>query len=264
MCRFAVYKGKAAIPLSDILEKPGHSLIKQSQQARDCKNKINADGFGLGWYHSAEDQEPGLFKSIQPAWNDENIKHLARKIYSPCFIGHVRASTVGGVNTYNCHPFAHKNLLFAHNGTIRYFQDIKRQLVDSLNDDNFHAIKGQTDSEYFFALLRNFLDPVEINAESLFKAMQAALMKVQEWQKPLGPEAICYVNSIVTDGHSLCATRYISDPAQKSLGLFYVKKPDAIIIASEALDDDTHWQEVPQNHALLVMGDLRVTLRELV
>ena len=118
MCRFAAYLGKKPITLARIIDKPSHSLINQSRKARIGTFGLNADGFGIAWYNQNIDPIPAIFKSIQPAWNDQNLRHITSKVESTCFIGHVRASTIGNVNTVNCHPFSFENFAFVHNGTI--------------------------------------------------------------------------------------------------------------------------------------------------
>src|SRR6056300_1646366 len=113
MCRFLTYFSNQPILLENLLDKPTNSLIKQSHEAKEGTHGVNADGFGIAWYDFDIDSHPGVFKSIQPAWNDNNLIHLSQKIRSPCFLAHVRASTIGDVNQNNCHPFAYENYAFA-------------------------------------------------------------------------------------------------------------------------------------------------------
>ena len=151
MCRFVAYLGIPVL-LADILLRPKNSLIQQSMRARETDVPLNGDGFGLGWYAHDVDITPAIFKSIQPAWNDLNLQHLAEKIRSDCFFAHVRAASKGGVGEANCHPFYYKSLMFMHNGDIGGFDKIKRHLRHKLSDEIYDWIKGQTDSEHFFAL----------------------------------------------------------------------------------------------------------------
>jgi len=151
MCRFIAYMGNPAL-LHDILVKPTNSLINQSMHAQESEHPLNGDGFGLGWYEHSIDDTPGLFKSTQPAWNNLNLVSLTGKIKSSLFFAHIRAASQGGVANDNCHPYSFNNLLFMHNGTIHGFQIIKRHIRKNLDDDIDDWIKGQTDSEHFFAL----------------------------------------------------------------------------------------------------------------
>lgn len=279
MCRFVAYLGQNPIILDEIIDKPKNSLTNQSRHAKEALSVINADGFGIGWYDHSIDDEPGLFKSIQPAWNDQNLRHLSSKIRSRCFIGHVRDTTVGNVSQFNCHPFSHKQFLFAHNGTITGFEKIKRQLQAKLSDKIFDIIQGQTDSENFFALVLDifFKHFADRTTENIFKAMQMAIAQVQSLQEKT--DAI-KLNSVITDGKRLIATRYTSNTEGKALSLYYAlghdivpteneqttndKTSNAILIASEPLTDRAQiWKKVPDNHALLVDEKLNISLQEI-
>ena len=66
--------------IDELLYKPSHSLIDQSLHSRLGVETTNGDGFGVGWYGEAN--EPAVFKSIEPAWNDRNLRELSRSIRS--------------------------------------------------------------------------------------------------------------------------------------------------------------------------------------
>lgn len=78
MCRFIAYLGHQIL-LDDVLYKPENSLIQQSFQAKEIEEPLNGDGFGVGWYEHNIDPKTGLFRSIQPAWNDVNLNYMAKK-----------------------------------------------------------------------------------------------------------------------------------------------------------------------------------------
>ena len=80
VCRFIAYLGEPFV-LHDILYKPDNSLIKQSVHAKEMEEPLNGDGFGISWYIPQIDNLPGVFKSIQPAWNDSNLETLSTKIF---------------------------------------------------------------------------------------------------------------------------------------------------------------------------------------
>src|ERR1700751_5647537 len=125
MCRWLAYTG-APIPLSEGLYTPVHSLIDQSLHSRLGAETTNGAGFGVGWYDAAA--APGLFRSIEPAWNDLNLRELAGHISSHLFFAHVRAAVGSAVQQTNCHPFRHGRWLFMHNGFIDGFAAIKSEL----------------------------------------------------------------------------------------------------------------------------------------
>jgi glutamine amidotransferase class II-like protein len=64
---------------------------------------------------------PGLFRSTEPEWNDQNLRELTQAIESPLFFSHVRAAAGPPIQQTNCHPFRFGNWLFMHNGALAAF-----------------------------------------------------------------------------------------------------------------------------------------------
>ncbi len=276
MCRFLAYRGNTPLLLKELLEVPVNSLINQSKRAKEGLHGINADGFGIAWYDQDVDSTPGVFKSVQPAWNDQNLMHLARKVQSKCFLGHVRASTVGDVTLNNCHPFTYENYAFVHNGTIRHFSETRRDLTNELEDHFFNEIKAQTDSEHLFALIMHFLhlDP----KKCLESAVKHSFEWVTENQKDKDNTYFARLNICITDGTELISTRYVTKDAE-SLSLYYATKHfDAhfaehssedtsdlntyTVIASEPLSDYTkEWKEVPDNHYIYIDANKKMHIK---
>ena len=144
MCRWMAYKGQS-VYLDEWLLNSEHSLIEQSKSADMTKYEVNGDGFGVGWY--GQKPEPGLFRSIRPAWNNTNLKSLASHISSPLFIAHVRAATGTPIQESNSHPFQYKNWLMVHNGLIHEFSQVKKEIMMIIDNKYFSHICGSTDSE---------------------------------------------------------------------------------------------------------------------
>ena len=89
MCRWLAYTGSPVL-LSQVLYTLVHSLIDQSLHSRLGAETTNGDGLGVGWYDAAP--APGVFRSIEPAWNDQNLRELAGHISSHLFFAHIRAA----------------------------------------------------------------------------------------------------------------------------------------------------------------------------
>lgn len=151
MCRWLAYSG-TPIRLEDLLYKPRHSLIDQSMHSRLGVETTNGDGLGVGWYGTDGSREPALFRGIGPAWSDLNLRELAQATSSPLILAHIRASTGTPVQQTNCHPFRFQNWLWVHNGAIRDFTRLKRDLVLAVDPQVYPAIAGSTDSEVMFYL----------------------------------------------------------------------------------------------------------------
>jgi glutamine amidotransferase len=281
MCRFIAYVGNPIL-LDDVLFKPKNSLIQQSIHAREADEPLNGDGFGVGWYAQEIDPTPAVFVSIQPAWNDRNLKYLAPKIRSNCFFAHVRAASTGDVSYVNTHPFHYKRFLFMHNGVIAGFEQIKRYLRRQLSDEAYNWIQGQTDSEHMFALFIDlfFKHKGHFVAEDIAAAFQETIARIHMLQKKHKIRGINYINVAITDGKNIVAIRYVSDKNVHAPSLYFSEgshyeyydhisrmlpgkdnENGAVLVVSEKLTNHTaDWREIPVNYILLVHDDLTTSL----
>ena len=125
-----------------LLEAPD-SLERQSRQ--------EPDGTGLGWFD--DDGQPHVDKAPIPAYEDERFGREAREVRSDCFVAHVRFASTGDLRLENTHPFEQHGRLLAHNGAFHGLDRLDEQLGDYRS-----LVKGQTDSERFFALVTKEID----------------------------------------------------------------------------------------------------------
>jgi predicted glutamine amidotransferase len=256
MCRWLAYSG-SPVPLDDLLLKPKHSLIDQSLHSRLGATTTNGDGFGVGWYGAGP--TPGVFHSTEPAWNDRNLRELASHLTSPLVFAHIRASTGGAIQQTNCHPFRHENWLWMHNGAIRGFSEIKRDLAFAVEPSLFPFIEGSTDTELFFYLALTFGlrdDPPS--------AVERAVGFIEQVGYAHGIEHPMQMTVATTDGGRTWAFRYSSEHDSRSL--FYSTAVDVLrqqypelpllhklsdesrLIVSEPLGDlEGAWNEVPES-----------------
>jgi len=262
MCRLLGYVGPQ-IPLDYLLYKPEHSLIVQSYQPREMNSGVvNADGFGVGWYHPQRDTNPFTYKNILPIWNDVNLPSLSRYVESGCVLGSVRSATAGqSVDLSNCQPFEYDRLLCIHNGMIENFkQTLLRPICDRLNDMAYQSIKGSTDSEHFFALIINELQ--ENPAATVEQALQSALLTLEELAQSHQVKASA--NMILSDGHCLVASRFATGTQTPSL--YWLRDdpafPEAVIVASEPLFAG-NWHRCPEQSILSVGEDLEIQINQI-
>jgi ergothioneine biosynthesis protein EgtC len=262
MCRLLGYQG-LPIQLDQILSQPEHSLIVQSYKPREMAEAIlNADGFGVGWYHSEQDTQPFIYKNIQPIWSDINLPHLSRYIQSGKILGYVRSATPGqGVNFNNCQPFQFKNLLFIHNGYIQNFRSSLYKLIRTrLSNKIYEFIDGTTDSEHIFALFLNELS--SHNPPTLEVALKNTLNIVTELAKKNAVKAL--VNVIISDGHQMVASRFASGNIPPTLYCLQNDPnfPQSVIIASEPLFVGK-WQACPEQSIIRVGENLDIHIEKL-
>ncbi len=239
------YKGKS-IYLEDWILNSEHSLIEQSKSADLSQYEVNGDGFGVGWYGNKP--EPGLFKSIRPAWNNTNLKSLAGHVSSPLFLAHVRAATGTPIQETNSHPFQYKNWLMVHNGLIHEFEVVEKELIEQVDAKYFRHIDGSTDSEIlFYLLLSNGLQ------DDVHLAIQKTIQLVEAIASNHNIQYGLRMTLGISDGKSLWAIRYSS--SDHSATLFYSLEDDEhshkLLIVSEPLDHCLRcWATVDENTIL--------------
>lgn len=203
MCRWVAYAGNP-IPLEAMLFTAEHNLIDQSMNSRSSSKPTNGDGFGVGWYGPRP--YPGLFRSLRPAWNDFNLRDLASQIDSRLFFAHVRASTFATVQETNCHPFRYQRWLFVHNGEIRGFDKLRRDLLLHVDPELFGHIQGTTDSEVMFYLALTFGLEADVPA-----ALEEMAGLIEQTARDRGIADPLRMTLGLTDGESIWAARYASD-----------------------------------------------------
>jgi len=267
MCRWIAYRGEALHPATLVLDTP-HSLVAQSLNSPLGKETVNGDGFGIGWYPAdqAPGRAPALFRSIEPAWFDENLSEIAHAVESPLFFAHVRAAAGPPIQQTNCHPFRHENWMFMHNGALRQFGLMKRDILLAIDPALFADIHGTTDSEAVFhlALSRGLREDPEA-------AMAATIREIEAIGERLSVPHPVQGTFAVTDGSTVWAFRYSSEHASRTL--FYSEDietlqatyPDidrlkvfghgARVIVSEPLSDlPGAFIEVPESTVVVADG----------
>jgi predicted glutamine amidotransferase len=274
------YLGTPVI-IDKLLYQPKNSLVNQSINAKEIEEPLNGDGFGIGWYAKEVNFEPVTFVSVHPAWSNRNLRNLAPKIRTDCFIAHVRAASVGEVSESNCHPFQYKNILMMHNGGVENFGNIKRKLREPLSDEMYNWIKGQTDSEHIFAYLLNdlFRHHKTISPEGIVDAFENTFKTLKKMMAENGITEAAYLNMVVTNGLFVVGARYVTDPKEEPLTLYHsegsrfvvedgvthLMAPEdddqAVLVVSEKLSDDKAWTMVPPNHFIIVENSLNVRIR---
>ena len=155
MCRWMAYLGDPINVGLMMFREGSNTIVHQSIDASQGAEPVNGDGFGLGWF-SPDTARASRYRSTEPAWNDENLREIAETLESGAFVVHVRAAIGSPVQQSNCHPFRHDGTLFVHNGFVRDFGRMKRDIVLAIDPDLYPQIVGSTDSEHLFYLALTF------------------------------------------------------------------------------------------------------------
>lgn len=255
MCRWLAYSG-SPVRIESLLYAPKHSLIDQSLHSTMGAETTNGDGFGVGY---GVGDTPGVFHSIEPAWNDRNLREISAHVESGLVFAHIRASSGSPVQQTNCHPFRHGRWLWMHNGVVREFPQVKRELMLAIDPALFPFIEGSTDSETFFYLALTY--GLEDDPPA---AVERAVGYIEHVGRSHGVEHPIQMTVATTDGSSVWAFRYSSERDSRSL--FYSTRVDTLreqhpelallhelsdesrLVVSEPLGDLAGaWNEVPES-----------------
>lgn len=255
MCRWLAYFGRP-VRMDKVLYGPQHSLIEQSLESRLGTEPTSGDGFGIGWYGP---DGPGVFRSVEPAWNDRNLREIAGHVESHLFLAHVRAASGTAVQQTNCHPFRHGDWLWVHNGLVRDWLRVKRDLVLAVDPELYPAIEGSADSEvlFFLALTLGLEDDPP-------GAVERAVGLVESVGRTHGVELPFQGTIATTDGERVWAFRYSSERRSPTLYIsseyetlqaLYPGDPrlaqfgaETRLVVSEPLGDAPGvWNQVPES-----------------
>jgi len=257
MCRLLGYLG-TPISLEQLIYAPDHSLIVQSYQPREMTSGVvNADGFGMGWYHADRETAPFSYKTILPVWNDINLPSLSRYIESGCVLATVRSATSGqSVDLVNCQPFQKRHISVIHNGFIGNFREtLYRPMRERMTNMAYQSVHGVTDSEHIFALLLDQIDITDSLSDALQQTIDILVELADKYQTEFS------ANIVVSDGKQLVASRFANrDPVPT---LYWASPseayPDAVLIASEPLFEG-HWHPFGDRSLLTVHADLKTQM----
>jgi glutamine amidotransferase len=211
---------------------------------------------------------PVIYNGVGPAWGDRNLREIARSTSSGHFLAHIRASTGTPVQQTNCHPFRHEQWLWVHNGAIRGFEVLKRDLVVAIDPELYPFVAGSTDSEVMFYLALTFglrEDPVP--------AVERMVGFVEATAKRHGVDDPMQMTVATTDGERLWGFRYSTVRQSRTLYVstamtalremypenpaFHLLSDETRVVVSEPLGDLVGaWQPVPESsYGIVEKGD---------
>ncbi len=262
MCRHLGYVGPP-VPVGELLVRGPYSLRVQSWAPRQMRGggTINADGFGVAWWRTAEPAvdggEPAVsrYRNPTPIWTDPAVEEVLPQLVSPAVLAAVRSATVGmPVERAACAPFAYGHWAFSHNGLVPDWRTVLTAVLADLDGTATRSghtrlfqtldlleAESPTDSAALWVLLRRLLDPVaatataglsDIPADPTAVALRLLVTTVLRHAPDSG------LNLLLGDGDTLWATTWFHT-------LWALVTDDYAILASEPYDDDPRWQSLP-------------------
>jgi predicted glutamine amidotransferase len=260
MCRlFGLATGRAPVKATFWLLEAPDSLAVQSRR--------NPDGYGLATFHA--DGAPEVEKRPVAAYEDEEFAREAKERESPAFVAHVRYASTGSREIANTHPFEQEGRVFAHNGHLEGLDELEAQLGDQRR-----LVRGDTDSERFFALVTKEIDA---NGGDPGAALAAAARWVAR-ELPLYA-----LNCLLATATDMWALRYPDThdllmleragggatgrrhlDAGSASGRIRVRSgalaaSAAVIFATEQMDEDAGWRPLEAGELVHVDRDLGVS-----
>lgn len=238
MCRHFAYLGPP-VPLGTLLLDPPHGLLHQSwEPRRQCHGRLNADGFGVGWY-VADDPVPARYRRDRPMWTDANVAELARVIRAGAVLAAVRSGTDGmGHAEGAAAPFRDGRWLFSHNGAMPGWPACASALAAGLPPERLLRLDASSDAALLWAITHTALDGGTPLPDALRDTVAAAAS--------CSPDA--RLNFLALDGDSIAATTWGDT-------LSWRADRRGVFVASEPTDDEPGWHDVPDRSLLTASPD---------
>jgi predicted glutamine amidotransferase len=239
--------------------------LLQAPDSLSDQGKREPDGTGLGWYDGAA---AVISKQPLAADTDSAFAREAQTVTSRTFVAHVRYATTGGLEARNTHPFELHDRLFAHNGMVGDLPQLEHELGDAMS-----MVQGDTDSERVFALITREIARTGDVGEGIAAAARWIAGNLQ----------MLALNIVLIDETDLWALRY---PAVHDLFLIEraagggplhhvngerigahsddLADRAAVVVATEPMDGDPGWTQIPAGQLVHVDGSLAVTRRQIL
>jgi glutamine amidotransferase len=243
MCRHLAYLGPPR-SLSSLLFEAPHSLAQQSRTPKHQRpGAMNADGWGVGWWDRAVRPEPARYRTPAPMWSDTSFRSVAELTRSGAIVAAARNASPGSalVVTGNA-PFTAERWLFSLNGYVAdFWEGVGEELRRTVTPHRLAPIAGTADTEVLFALVLDRLDDGARPLEALDDVIGTVLARTD-----------AKLNLLLCDGHEVTATACGNSLfALRGRGL----GTGGVLVASEPLDDDPSWTEIPNGTAVLATSD---------
>jgi glutamine amidotransferase len=180
-----------------------HTSLIEAENALGTQSNDHPDGWGVAYY---VDDCPQLMRSPTLALGDQLFHRLSGVVSSETVLAHVRKATQGELTVLNCHPFQYGRWVFAHNGDIPNFAEVRDALRAHVPPRLRRFILGDTDSETIFFILLTELERFgPLNRPHLVTDLVKAVQKTQSLVRSIcdRPGKQSLLTMIATDGSSL-------------------------------------------------------------
>ena len=195
-----------------VIDSQVHSSLLNADNALGLQSIKHPDGWGVAYFiHNT----PHIVKSSKSALDDNIFKKVSGIVTSKTVLAHIRKATLGQNNLLNTHPFQYGKWVFAHNGNIKDFDNVRDQILREIKPHLRKFVLGSTDSETIFYFILSFIIDEQtldkdISIDVLAKACKKA---IAELTKIVGPSSEIdqagdketYLTFVLTNGEAMIA-----------------------------------------------------------
>lgn len=210
----------------------------------DKSGEPNPDGWGIAWYVDGQSC-PQVVKEPVPANESALFELTSHSVSAHIALAHVRRSSHTERRLANTHPFAMGSWVFCHNGYCS-----GERLLGHLLPKFRNGLKGENDSEVYFAMLLQHLEAGTDNVG----ALGGAIREVASVGDCKG------LNFLLSNGTVMYAFHYSIDPERHSMHLQH--RPGCELVSSEPLGGG-EWDEL-RNGSLAVLATDGCTVHSLI
>lgn len=268
-----------------VLNSGVHRSLSSADNALGTQSEFHPDGWGVAYYIGGA---PHLVRSAGSAHHDALFERISGIASSQTVVAHVRRATQGVKSSLNSHPFQYGPWIFAHNGNVKGFSELREALVQKISPDLQRFILGDTDSEVLFYLFLTCMQrhadlfnqqlPPLAAADALLEMIDIVTSIAGPYTRdPFAPPTETFLTCIVTNGRLMLAhqggkdllysTHKASCPERSACGhlspnceraAVMGESVNHLIFTSESLQGDNLWTPMAPGQIVGVDDEMRL------
>ena len=252
MCRLLAYAAPSTTTVAEVM---GASRSDAFQHM----TRVHSDGWGSAWLAAGPGEVTPEVESVRistPGQDDPLLSTILRENPSTARLVHLRLATDSFKRTTtNTHPFVAEGIAFAHNGTIVPVERFHRLLAP----ESYAGVTGDTDSELYFALVRQYARELGSLGRGLVEAvsvlrrefprasLNAVVLSERELLVVRASSSAVMTESIFTDELGIDLADLPIDHIEDYYRLAMHRSADGTTIFSSTGIDTAGWTEVPDD-----------------
>jgi glutamine amidotransferase len=196
-----------------VIQSQVHRSLISADNALMIQSERHSDGWGVAYYVAGA---PHVVKSVNTAMSDHLFQRVSGVVTSETVLAHLRKATQGQLSTINTHPFQYGSWVFAHNGNISGFGELRKGLLERIPPVLRRFILGDTDSEaLFYLILGKMARRCELHRpgyalRDLADAVKEAVSEVVALAGPICPDNDAppdnnFLSFVITNGRTMLA-----------------------------------------------------------